>query len=90
MQIGLLVEHYINQLSKNGDRRQATYTNRSATSADFVAATQNVDYGDMEKFKQMATDVEKCTSIAVSGGNVDDEKVSLISAMCITELYPSK
>jgi hypothetical protein len=48
MQIGLLVEHYINQLSKNGDRRQATYTNRSATSADFVAATQNVNYGDME------------------------------------------
>jgi len=68
--------------------RQATYSNRLATSADFIASTQNVDYGNLDKFKQMATDLEKCISIASSGGSVDDEKTSFIAAMCTAELFP--
>lgn len=68
--------------------RNATYANRLATSADFVASTQNVDFGDMAGFKKMATDLETCISTAVSGGDVDNEKVVTISAMCTVQLFP--
>ena len=68
--------------------RKATYQNRLATAADFVAATQDVDYGNLKEFKQMATDLEKCISVAVSGGDVDNEKVAFISSMCMIELFP--
>ena len=68
--------------------RNSTYANRLATSADFIAATQNVDYGDMVAFKKMATDLETCISTATSGGDMDNEKTSFISAMCTVQLFP--
>ena len=68
--------------------RQATYANRLATSADFISATQNVDYGDLNKFKEMATDLEKCISISVSGGDADNEDVVFISSICTVQLFP--
>jgi hypothetical protein len=68
--------------------RNATYTNRLATSADFVASTQKVDFGDMDKFKTMATETEECISTAVSGENVDNQKVSDIAVGCLILLFP--
>jgi hypothetical protein len=68
--------------------RNATYANRLATSADFIAATQNVDYGDMVAFKKMATDLETCISTAASGGDMDNDKTSFIAAMCTVQLFP--
>ena len=68
--------------------RQATYSNRLATSADFIAATQNVDYGNLDRFKQMATDLETCISTTAVGGAADNEKTAFISAMCMVELFP--
>lgn len=68
--------------------RNATYANRLATSADFIAATQDVDFGDMTAFKNMARDLETCISTAVSDGDVDNEKVATISAMCTIQLFP--
>ena len=68
--------------------RNASYSNRLATAADFVAATQNVDYGNLDEFKTWAKDLEICISEAVSGGDVDDSKVSLISGMCTVFLFP--
>jgi hypothetical protein len=68
--------------------RNATYANRLATSADFIAATQDVDFGDLEGFKRMAADLETCISTAVSGGDVDNEDVVTISAMCTVMLFP--
>lgn len=68
--------------------RKAPYSNRLATSADFIAATQDVDYGDLNEFKLWATDLENCISIAVSGGNVDSELVSFVSALCKVQLFP--
>jgi hypothetical protein len=68
--------------------RSASYANRLATAADFIAATQNVDYGNMAKFKQMATDLETCISTAAEGGAADNEQTSFISALCLTQLYP--
>ena len=53
--------------------KAASYSNRLATSADFVAASQDVDYGNLAEFKTMATKLEKCISTAVSGGDVDGE-----------------
>ena len=67
---------------------QATYSNRLATSADFIAATQNVDYGNLNKFKEMSTELEKCISIAASGGDVDNEKVTFLSSICTVQLFP--
>jgi hypothetical protein len=74
--------------AKVSEWRNATYANRLATSADFIAATQDVDYGDMAGFKQMATDLETCISTAVSGGDVDNEDVVFISSMCTVMLFP--
>jgi len=74
------------QQSTVAEWRQASYANRLATSADFIAATQNVDYGNLGQFKQWATDLETCVSTAVSGGDVDNEKVSLIAAMCFSPI----
>ena len=74
--------------AKVSEWRNATYANRLATSADFIAATQNVDYGDMVGFKQMATDLEACISTTVSGGDVDNEDVVFISSMCTVMLFP--
>lgn len=68
--------------------REATYANRLATSADFIAATQDVDYSDMEEFKRMSIDLEICISTAVSGGDVQNEDVVFISALCLTAMYP--
>lgn len=68
--------------------RQASYSNRLATSADFVASTQNVDFGNLAEFKQMAIDLEKCISVAASGGDVDNEDVVFVSSICTVELFP--
>ncbi len=68
--------------------RDASYRNRLATAADFIAATQNVDYGNLQKFKSMAVDLETCISTAVSGGDVDRSLVTSVSAMCTASLFP--
>jgi len=68
--------------------RKASYTNRLATAADFVAATQEVDYSNLNEFKAWATDLETCISTAVSGGDVDTELVSFISSLCTVQLFP--
>jgi len=68
--------------------RQASYANRLATSADFIASTQNVDYSNMDEFKRWAIDLETCISTAVSGGDVDDEQVTFISSLCTVQLFP--
>lgn len=74
-----------------GEWRQATYANRLATSADLIAATQDVDYGNLSQFKQWATNLETCISTVISvGGSVDDEQVSFIAAICTKQLFPSK
>jgi hypothetical protein len=70
--------------------RKATYANRLATSADFVAATQNIDYGNMEELLLMSIELESCISTATSGGNVENEQVSFIAAICIVGLFPSQ
>lgn len=67
---------------------QATYANRLATAADFIAATQNVDYGNLGQFKQMATQLEACISKAGEGGSADNEQVVVISSYCLTLLFP--
>jgi hypothetical protein len=69
--------------------RNASYANRLATSADFVAATQNVDYGNLTQFKKWATNLEACISTAASGGDADDEQVSFIGSLCMTQLFPN-
>lgn len=71
-----------------GEWRRASYQNRLATSADFVASTQDVDYGDMFAFKQMATDLETCISTTAEDGNLDSERTVSISAMCTVLLFP--
>ncbi len=68
--------------------RQASYSNRLATAADFIAATQNVDYGDMNGFKRMATDLETCISTSTEGGAADSEQTTFVSALCMTQLFP--
>jgi hypothetical protein len=68
--------------------RNSSYANRLATAADFIAATQNVDYGDMYGFKQMAIDLEICISTTAEGGAADNEQTAFISAICMVELFP--
>jgi hypothetical protein len=68
--------------------RRATYSNRLATAADFIASTQSVDYGDMNGFKRMATDLETCISTTAEGGAADNEQTAFVSALCMTQLFP--
>lgn len=74
--------------SKAWQWRQATYANRLATAADFIAATQDVDYSNLDKFKEMATDLEKCMSIGVSGEGSDDIDTTFMASWCIAGMYP--
>lgn len=67
--------------------RNATYSNRLATAADFISATQDVNYGDLESFKQMAMKLETCISETASGGDVDNEETSYIGALCTVMLF---
>ena len=69
--------------------RSASYSNRLATAADFIAATQDVDYDDLDGFKQMASDLEICISTTGEGGAADDEHTAFIAAMCMATLFPS-
>lgn len=73
---------------KGRDWQNATYSNRLATSADFIAATQNVDYGDIPSFKEMAIDLEICISAATDGGYADNEDLTFIASFCIANMYP--
>jgi len=66
--------------------REASYANRLATAADFVVATQDVDFGNLDEFKDMVIDLETCITEAVSGGDVDNELVSFISSLCTVML----
>lgn len=68
--------------------RNASYTNRLATSADFVASTQEVDFGDMDVFKKMASETEECISTAVLDGDFDNQKVSDFAVSCLLLLFP--
>lgn len=68
--------------------RQASYANRLATSADFIAATQKVDYGNLAEFKSMAMELEICISAAAKGGDLDSEDVAFMGALCTTALFP--
>jgi hypothetical protein len=74
--------------SKISEWRTASYSNRLATAADFIAATQKVDYGNLSNFKQMATNLETCISKSAEGGAADDEKTTTISSYCLVMLYP--
>ena len=68
--------------------RQASYSNRLATAADFVAATQDVDFSDLNGFKQMASDLVICISTTGDGDAADTEETAVISAICIVMLFP--
>jgi hypothetical protein len=71
--------------------RKASYSNRLATSADFVVAVLDIyDFSDMDKIKQLATDLEECISTAASGGDVDNEQVATIAAFCSVSLWPEE
>lgn len=71
-----------------GEWRNATYRNRLATSADFVASTQDVDYSDLSSFRKMASDLEACISTTAEDGTLDSERTVSISSMCTVMLFP--
>jgi len=73
--------------------RKASYSNRLATSADFVVYyfvnyLGLNDFSDMDKRKQAATDLEECISTAASDGEVDNEQVTHIAAVCLVSMLP--
>ncbi len=71
--------------------RKASYSNRLATSADFVVVVLDIyDFSDMDKIKQEATDLEECISTAASGGDVDNEQVATVAAYCSVLLWPEE
>lgn len=73
---------------------KASYSNRLATSADFVVYYFGNylginDFSDLDKRKQAATDLEECISTAASGGGVDNEQVTTIATVCSFSLWPN-
>ncbi len=74
--------------SKINEWRMASFSNRLATAADFIAATQKVDYGNLAEFRRMAADLESCISKSAEGGAADDERTTTISSYCLVLLYP--
>lgn len=74
--------------SKLKEWRLASYSNRLATAADFIAATQDIDYGDMDQFKQMSVELEVCISAAAEGGDADSANTEFVATWCIAGLFP--
>lgn len=58
-----------------------------ATAADFIAATQDVNYSDLDEFKSWATDLEYCVSIDFSDGALGSEIVLYFFALCTVQLF---
>ena len=63
--------------------RQASYRDRLATCADFIAVLYEGPGPDEGELMRRARELESCISIAVSGGAVDADPVAQISSLCI-------
>jgi hypothetical protein len=66
--------------------RTASYANRLATAADFVAATsksRGITFASMDELKEQAIALELAISTAGEGGNADHQQVSEVAAACL-------